>query len=102
MQSIRRIMHQPGYKDGDPISAEDQSYIVENVFNFHPDKDAKMGSGIKHIMVNKYSNFQESRCFYIVSTDGREEDFSYRKCLENFMKGKYTDKAEAFMAKYFS
>ncbi|KAM7512415.1 hypothetical protein LguiB_011290 [Lonicera macranthoides] len=101
MQSIRRIMHQTGYKDGDPISAEDQSYIVENVFNYHPDKDAKMGSGIKHIMVNKHSNFQESRCFYIVSTDGREEDFSYRKCLENFVKGKYPDKAEAFMAKYF-
>ena len=50
MLSIRRIMHQTGYKDGDPISAEDQSYIVENVFNYHPDKDAKMGSGIKHIM----------------------------------------------------
>lgn len=101
MLSIRRIMHQSGYNDGDPLTADDQAYIVDNVFNYHPDKAAKMGSGIDHVMVSKHSSFQESRCFYIVSTDGRKEDFSYRKCLENFIREKYPDLAEAFNGKYF-
>ncbi|XP_057977242.1 DNA-directed RNA polymerase V subunit 1 [Malania oleifera] len=101
MRSLRRIMHQSRYNDGDPLSAEDQSFVLENVFNHHPDKEVKMGAGIDYLMVSKHSSFQESRCFYIVSTDGRKEDFSYRKCLENFIKGKYPDLAEPFIGKYF-
>ncbi|KAK9282648.1 hypothetical protein L1049_010867 [Liquidambar formosana] len=101
MQSIRRIMHQIGYTDGDRLSAEDQSYVLDNVFNYHPDKAVKMGTGIDYVMVSKHSSFQESRCFYIVSTDGHKEDFSYRKCLENFVRGKYPDIAESFVGKYF-
>ncbi|KAF3967800.1 hypothetical protein CMV_008240 [Castanea mollissima] len=46
--------------------------------------------------VSKHSSFQESQCFYVVSTDGRKEDFSYRKCLDSFIKGKYPDVAETF------
>ncbi|TYJ98205.1 DNA-directed RNA polymerase V subunit 1 [Cucumis melo var. makuwa] len=52
-------------------------------------------------MVSRHSSFQESRCFYVVTTDGHKEDFSYRKCLDNFIKGKYPDMAEMFVAKYF-
>ena len=39
------------YTDGDPLSTEDQAYIMENVLAHHPDKDAKLGAGIDHIMV---------------------------------------------------
>ncbi|XP_075653873.1 uncharacterized protein LOC142624220 [Castanea sativa] len=46
--------------------------------------------------VSKHSSFQESRCFYVVSTNGRKEDFSYRKCLDSFIKGKYPNVAETF------
>lgn len=101
MQSIRRIMHQAGYNDGDPLSADDQSYILDKVFNNHPDKAVKMGTGIDYVMVSRHSSFLESRCFYVVSTDGHKEDFSYRKCLENFIKEKYPDNAETFIGKYF-
>ncbi|XP_052189577.1 DNA-directed RNA polymerase V subunit 1 isoform X2 [Diospyros lotus] len=101
MQSIRRILHQTGYNDGDPLSAEDQSFVLDNVFTHHPDKSTKMGAGIDYVMVTKHSSFQDSRCFYIVKTDGHKEDFSYRKCLENFIRGKYPDRAEAFIPKYF-
>ncbi|KAK3032738.1 hypothetical protein RJ639_036922 [Escallonia herrerae] len=100
MLSIRRIMNQSRDNDGAPLSADDQSYIIEHVFNYHPDKVAKMGAGIDYVMVSKHTNFAESRCFYIVSLDGRKEDFSYRKCLENFVKEKYPDKA-GFVPKYF-
>ncbi|KAH7548553.1 hypothetical protein JRO89_XS14G0163500 [Xanthoceras sorbifolium] len=43
------------YNDGDPISADDQSFIIDNVFNYHPDKAAKMGAGIGQIMVNVFN-----------------------------------------------
>ncbi|KAI3709956.1 hypothetical protein L2E82_39726 [Cichorium intybus] len=101
MQSLRNIMQQEGYNDGDPLSAEDQKYILDNVFNHHPDKAQKMGAGVDYVMVTKHTQFQDSRCLYIVSTDGRKEDFSYRKCLENFVRGKYPDKVDEFMPKYF-
>uniref|UniRef100_A0A2P2NFR7 DNA-directed RNA polymerase n=1 Tax=Rhizophora mucronata TaxID=61149 RepID=A0A2P2NFR7_RHIMU len=102
MQLIRRIMHQSGYNDGDPLSADDQLYVLDNVFTHHPDKAVKMGSGIGHVTVSRHSSFQGSRCFYIVSTNGSKQDFSYRKCLENYIKGKYPQLAEDFIAKYFS
>ncbi|XP_065868139.1 DNA-directed RNA polymerase V subunit 1 [Euphorbia lathyris] len=101
MRSIRRIMHKSGYNDEDPLSPTDQAYILDNVFNHHPDKDAKMGAGVDHFMINKHDVFSESKCFYVVSTDGSKHDFSYRKCLENFVKGKYPELAEEFIPKYF-
>ncbi|XVF00255.1 hypothetical protein REPUB_Repub03eG0269300 [Reevesia pubescens] len=99
--SIRKIMHQSGYNDGDPLSAADQLFILDNVFTHHPDKAVKMGAGIDYVMVNKHSNFPDSRCFFVVTTDGHKQDFSYRKCLDNFIKSKYPDLAEAFIGKYF-
>ncbi|CAA0808960.1 DNA-directed RNA polymerase V subunit 1 [Striga hermonthica] len=101
MKNIRRVMHQTGYNDGDPISADDQKYIIDNVLNYHPDKAVKMGAGVDHIMVSRHGEFQDSRCFYAVSVDGGKEDFSYRKCLESFIREKYPDKAETFIPKYF-
>ncbi|KAK4836259.1 hypothetical protein QYF36_020546 [Acer negundo] len=101
MKSIRRIMHQSGYNDEDPISADDQSFIIDNVFNYHPDKAVKMGAGIDHIMINKHSTFLDTRCLWVVSTDGLRQDFSYRKCLDNFVREKYPDLAEEFLSKYF-
>ncbi|KAL8161234.1 hypothetical protein V2J09_012723 [Rumex salicifolius] len=111
------------YTDGDPISAEDQSYIVDHVLAHHPDKDAKVGGGMDHIMgscdeetrlqkignrfeyelhlVSKHTNFQDSRCMYVVSIDGQKQDFSYRKCMENLVKKKYPDLAESFFSKYW-
>ncbi|KAK9682199.1 hypothetical protein RND81_10G057200 [Saponaria officinalis] len=101
MQSIRRIMHQSGCTDGDPLPSEDQSFIIKNVLEYHPDKAAKMGAGIDFITVKKHGDFQETRCLFVVSTNGQAEDFSYIKCLENFIKGKYPSIAESFNSKYF-
>ncbi|KAE8714772.1 DNA-directed RNA polymerase V subunit 1 [Hibiscus syriacus] len=101
MQSVRKIMHQTGYNDGDPLSAEDQSFVLDNVFAHHPDRAVKMGSGVDYVMVNKHSNFTDTRCFFVVTTDGHKQDFSYLKCLENMIKVKYPDLAEAFNPKYF-
>ncbi|KAK1420348.1 hypothetical protein QVD17_21869 [Tagetes erecta] len=101
MQSVQRIMYRDGYNDGDPLPADDQTYILDNVLNHHPGKAQKLGAGVDYIMISKYMNIRGSRCFHVVSTDGRKEDFSYLKCLKNFVKGKYPDKADKFIFKYF-
>ncbi|PWA86646.1 nuclear RNA polymerase D1B [Artemisia annua] len=100
MITIKRILNQEGYNDGDPLSADDQTCIIDHVFNHHPDKDQKMGAGIDYVMVAKHKHFPDSRCFYVVSTDGRKEDFSYIKCLQNFVIRKYPDKGDEFISKY--
>jgi len=38
----------------------------------------------------------------VVSTDGAKQDFSYRKCLENFIRNKFPDKGDGFNQKYFA
>ncbi|KAK7317354.1 hypothetical protein RJT34_01506 [Clitoria ternatea] len=101
MQSIRRIMQQQGYNDGDPLASEDQCFVLENVFEHHPDKENKMGAGIDYVMVSRHSSFQDSRCFYVVLKDGSREDFSYLKCLDNFIRKKYPEVAESFIGKFF-
>ncbi|KAK8630144.1 hypothetical protein V6N13_078951 [Hibiscus sabdariffa] len=101
MQSIRKIMHQTGYNDGDPLSADDQSFVLDNVFTHHPDKAVKVGAGVDYVMINKHINFPDTRCFYVVTTDGHKQDFSYLKCLDNMIKVKYPELAEAFNPKYF-
>ncbi|XP_076899712.1 DNA-directed RNA polymerase V subunit 1-like [Bidens hawaiensis] len=101
MQSIRRIMNPVGSNDGEPLSADDQKYILDNIFAHHPDKAQKAGAGVDYIMVTKHTQFQDSRCFFVVSTDGKKEDFSYRKCLENFVRSKFPDKVDEFIPKYF-
>ncbi|OIW06168.1 hypothetical protein TanjilG_01795 [Lupinus angustifolius] len=80
--SIGRIVQQ-GYNDGDPLSAEYQAFVLENVFEHHTDKETKMGDGIDYVM------------------ECKKEDFSYRKCLENLVRKKYPDIAESFIDKHF-
>ncbi|KAK1370597.1 hypothetical protein POM88_036689 [Heracleum sosnowskyi] len=89
------------YNDGDPLATDDHGYIIEHILNFHPNKVEKMGAGINYVMIDKHSSFQNSRCLHIVRTDGHKEDFSYIKCLKNYMKEKFPDRAESFMGKYF-
>ncbi|KAF6174988.1 hypothetical protein GIB67_026476 [Kingdonia uniflora] len=38
------------YNDGDQLSSDDQSFVLDNVLNYYPDKAAKMGNGVDYIM----------------------------------------------------
>ncbi|KAF6174982.1 hypothetical protein GIB67_026470 [Kingdonia uniflora] len=60
----------------------------------------KLSTSHQHPGVNKHTNFQDTRCFFIVSMDGRQEDFSYRKSMENYIKHKYPENAISFTEKY--
>ena len=37
--------------DGEPLSKDDQTYIIEKVLNYHPDKASKIGAGVDFITV---------------------------------------------------
>jgi DNA-directed RNA polymerase-5 subunit 1 len=54
------------------------------------------------LQVNKHHTFQESRCFYVVSSDGTQTDFSYIKCLDNYVRKSYAEEpAELVSQMYF-
>ncbi|ONK65887.1 uncharacterized protein A4U43_C06F2000 [Asparagus officinalis] len=99
MNSIRKILREAS--DGNRVSPMDEKFIIENVFEYHPDKQTKVADGLDYIIVDKHSNFTGTRCFYVVSKDGSRADFSYIKCMENFIKGSYPDLAESFNRKFF-
>ncbi|CAA7395009.1 unnamed protein product [Spirodela intermedia] len=101
VQSVRRILRQSRYSDGDRLSPDDQSYILDNVFRYHPDRSSKVAGEVDYVTVGKPESFPETRCFFVVSSDGSSADFSYLKCMENFVRKTYPEIAEPFCGKYF-
>lgn len=62
--------------------------VIVPVFLPHADSlraTSQIGGGIKAFQVRFHPDFELSRCFFILRTDGTEEDFSYRKCLESLL-----------------
>ncbi|CAN6469964.1 unnamed protein product [Victoria cruziana] len=100
--SMTRIFHRSSYKDGDRLSLEDQKFVLENIFEYHPNKASKISDSLDFLMIDRHSTHQETRCLHIVSANGTREDFSYLKCIENFVLKKYPENAEAFNRKYLA
>ncbi|XP_062218221.1 DNA-directed RNA polymerase V subunit 1-like [Phragmites australis] len=95
---VRRIFREAC--DGVRLPPEDEKFIQENVLEHHPEKQRKVSGEIDHIMVDKHQTFQDTRCFFVVSTDGSRSDFSYLKCMENFVRKNYTEDVDSFCTKY--
>ncbi|KAJ6825361.1 DNA-directed RNA polymerase V subunit 1 [Iris pallida] len=99
MSSVRKILRESS--DGARLSSEDHKFIIENVFHYHPDKQRKVSGEIDYITVDKHADHKETRCFYVVSSDGSRADFSYFKCMESFVDGNFPEHAESFKRKFF-
>ncbi|KAG8069778.1 hypothetical protein GUJ93_ZPchr0006g43953 [Zizania palustris] len=97
--SIRKIFRES--IDGIRLSPEDEKFIKESVLEHHPEKQSKVSGEIDHIMVDKHQIFQESRCLFVMSSDGTRRDFSYLKCMENYVRKNYTEHGDSFCKKYF-
>ncbi|KAG8049423.1 hypothetical protein GUJ93_ZPchr0009g1244 [Zizania palustris] len=69
------------YGDGEFLNSDDEKIIVEKLLVHHPRSNDKIGCGLNAIMVDRHTDFRETRCLYVVRTNGDTEDFSYRKCL---------------------
>ncbi|KAL5207904.1 hypothetical protein ABZP36_032339 [Zizania latifolia] len=97
--SIRKIFRES--IDGIRLNPEDEKFVKENVLEHHPEKQSKVSGEIDHIMVDKHQIFQESRCLFVMSSDGARSDFSYLKCMENYVRKNYTEHGDSFCQKYF-
>nr|XP_020172612.2 DNA-directed RNA polymerase V subunit 1-like [Aegilops tauschii subsp. strangulata] len=78
--------------DGVRLPLEDEKFIIEKVLEHHPEKEKK---------VNKHHIFLQSRCFYVVSSDGTHTDFSYNKCMENYVRKNCAEHAELICGMHF-
>ncbi|KAH9305391.1 hypothetical protein KI387_009795, partial [Taxus chinensis] len=59
MQSMRKILFRSSYQDGDRLTTEDEKEVTEKVLCHHPEKEAKIGSGIDYIMYMNAKSVQE-------------------------------------------
>ncbi|KAL6853365.1 hypothetical protein ACP4OV_019394 [Aristida adscensionis] len=99
MNNVKRIIRES--RDGIKLSSEDEAFVVRNILMYHPEKEKKMAGQDNYIMVARHQKFLSSRCFYVASSNGSCSDFSYKKCLENFIRIHYPDAADSFCRKYF-
>ncbi|XP_020570707.1 protein DCL, chloroplastic [Phalaenopsis equestris] len=95
------ILHSDRYKDGERLSTEDEKVVLEKLLAYHPHAVDKIGCGIDSIMVDRHPQFRNSRCLFVVRTDGVWIDFSYQKCLRAYIKQKYPSHAERFIREHF-
>ncbi|KAJ6872108.1 hypothetical protein NC651_031268 [Populus alba x Populus x berolinensis] len=51
--------------------------------------------------VDRHPQFKNSRCLFVVRTDGGWIDFSYQKCLRAYIRSKYPTHAERFIKEHF-
>merc|ERR1711972_1180180 len=67
--------------DGESLKPEGSDFkLIKGLLGFHP-KGEEKSKDMVGIKVQK-STQGESRCFFMVKQDGKEEDFSAKKCLD--------------------
>lgn len=98
---VRMILHSGKYRSGDRLSPEHEKVILERLLPYHPESEKKIGCGVDYITIGYHSQFEESRCLFIVRTDGELVDFSYWKCIKGFIRKKYPLYADSFILKHF-
>lgn len=98
---VRMILHSGKYEIGDRLSSDHEKTIVERLLLYHPESEKKIGCGIEYIKVGLHPDFQESRCLFIVRSDGQTVDFSYWKCIKGLIRKKYPLYADSFILRHF-
>ncbi|CAL5023974.1 unnamed protein product [Urochloa decumbens] len=98
MMRVRTIFREAC--NGVRLQPEDDKFIQEKVLENHPEKQSKVSGAIDYIMVDKHQTFEDTRCFFVVSTDGSREDFSYLKCLENFVRKNSKENVDTLCTTY--
>ncbi|XP_027939750.1 protein DCL homolog, chloroplastic-like isoform X1 [Vigna unguiculata] len=99
IQLAKHIIFSPRYKNGEPLSMEDERAVAKNLLIYHPDYEDKIGSGLYAITVDKHPLYLISRCLFVERIDGSRIDFSYRVCLKEYIEKKYQTSADRFVSK---
>ncbi|XP_021737265.1 protein DCL homolog, chloroplastic-like [Chenopodium quinoa] len=95
------IIHSNRYMDGERLTSDDEKVVIERLLAYHPRSEDKIGCGLDSIMVDRHPQFRHSRCLFVVRTDGGWIDFSYQKCLRQYIRNKYPFYAERFIREHF-
>jgi hypothetical protein len=74
----RMILHSK--KDGEKVVSPDHEFLLD-ILKFHRNFNEK-SKNLDYFTTDKPSDFQYSRCFFIVRKDGSRDDFSVHKCIE--------------------
>ncbi|OEL16699.1 Protein DCL, chloroplastic [Dichanthelium oligosanthes] len=100
VELVKDILHSRRYGNGGFLGPNDEKVVVEKLLSHHPCADEKIGCGLDGIMVDRHPEFRQSRCLFVVRTNGDWEDFSYRKCLRAYIEEKYPSHADRFLQKH--
>ncbi|KAL8257107.1 hypothetical protein R6Q59_029148 [Mikania micrantha] len=98
---IKDILHSDRYMDGQQLTSTDEKMVVDKLLAYHPHSEDKIGCGINSIMVDRHPQFRNSRCLFVVRTDGVWIDFSYQKCIRSYIRHKYPSHAEKFIKEHY-
>ncbi|KAK6938644.1 hypothetical protein RJ641_032152 [Dillenia turbinata] len=94
------------YMDGEHLSAEDEKAVINRLLAYHLHAEDKIGCGLNSIMtgamvVDRHPQFRNSRCLFVIKTDGGWIDFSYQKCISAYIRDEYPSYAEGFIRKHY-
>ncbi|KAL8556955.1 hypothetical protein ACS0TY_004432 [Phlomoides rotata] len=91
-QKLKRILKE--HPVNQILRGEDKS-VAERALKFHPKWDKKIGSGLVNIKVGRHPEYNEN-CFFLIRSDGTEEDFSYHKCIDHALEIIAPEKAKTY------
>ncbi|KAE8813934.1 protein DCL, chloroplastic [Hordeum vulgare] len=101
VQLIKDILHSDRYADGECLGPADETVVAQKLLAYHPRAEDKVGCGLDGIMVDRHPQFRKSRCLFVVRMDGVWIDFSYQKCLREYIRKKYPSHGERFIREHF-
>jgi len=59
--------------------------MLKELLKYHDKGEDKL-KGLKFFTVNIHPEYKDTRCFFAVKEDGKKEDFSSVKCINNLEK----------------
>ena len=68
-------------KDGEKLAKADEEFMTD-LIKFHHKHEEKM-KDFDHFEVGPHPEFNKTRCFFVAKKDGKKEDFSVSKCINN-------------------
>jgi len=75
---IKSILYK--YNLNDALVGDDFDFVLE-LLERRPDREEKIGVGVKELVVRRHEKWRNTRCFYVVRADGSSIAFGYRGCL---------------------
>lgn len=99
VKSMGRILYNQKSDIGGRLSDKDDE-AVQAVLAYHPNLTEKTGCGVAYIKVDKSQNYPDVHCFWLVRTDGSEDEFSYHKCLKEKVQREFPSFIDRYDALY--